>query len=231
MSVDTTNAVPVVNPARTGALRATARTDAAPIAVAPHYHSRTALRVNYLYIFLYALSIIASIFYFVVRVVYIATGRASVKIPQNATFETTIDGRRTNATLAEILPTLSIGDELTDEILARPELSEVKSFIDEDTYSYWWSCCVLAAEIGGFLLVHISQQMFIRQDTKFYPMPPETVNRLREARGRRRRTAAAAVRQSAAAVRPRRPPGSGPDATRPSARRSRTRRASCRRST
>ena len=56
--------------------------------------------------------------------------------------------------------------------------------VDDDTYSYWWSCCVLAAEIGGFILVHISQQMFVRQDTKFYPLPPEHVQKLRDVRCR-----------------------------------------------
>ena len=58
----------------------------------------------------------------------------------------------------------------------------IKEIMDTHTYSYWWSIIVLAAEIGGFVLVHLSQQMFIRQDTKFYEMQPERVDRLREVR-------------------------------------------------
>jgi hypothetical protein len=56
--------------------------------------------------------------------------------------------------------------------------------INDRTYSYWWSCVVLAAEVGGFILVHISQQMFKRQDTKFYPLTDEHVQRLQDVRPR-----------------------------------------------
>ena len=41
---------------------------------------------------------------------------------------------------------------------------------------------MLAAEIGGFILVHVSQQMFVRQDTEFYALPPEHVQKLSDVR-------------------------------------------------
>jgi hypothetical protein len=163
----------------TGALRQTAnqrRTEPCPIE-AKHYFAKTTTRINVFYICLYILSILTSLFYFVIRVVYIAQGRGSVEIPLNVAVEDPITGQE--RLVGELLPDLAIGGKITDDMLSRPALASVKRIIDEDTYSYWWSCCVLAAEIGGFILVHLSQQMFVRQDTKFYEMPPDRVAQLR----------------------------------------------------
>ena len=87
--VDTRHAQPQRNPALTGQLGQTAhrypsqdvgRTrysagldQDAPMAT--HYYAKTTYRANYFYWLLYALSIIASIFYFVVRIYYIALGK------------------------------------------------------------------------------------------------------------------------------------------------------------
>ena len=68
------------------------------------------------------------------------------------------------------------------EVLDNPRYEVLRRIVADNTYSFWWSCCVLAAEIGGFILVHLSQQMFCRQDTKFFEMSPERVAQLREAR-------------------------------------------------
>lgn len=68
-------------------------------------------------------------------------------------------------------------------VLSNPRYEVLRRIVEDNTYSFWWSCCVLAAEIGGFILVHLSQQMFCRQDTKFFEMSPERVAQLREVCG------------------------------------------------
>lgn len=74
------------------------------------------------------------------------------------------------------------GRPCVQEILDNPRYEVLRRIVEDNTYSFWWSCCVLAAEIGGFILVHMSQQMFKRQDTKFFEMSPERVAQLREVR-------------------------------------------------
>jgi hypothetical protein len=188
------------------------------------------------------LSIVASLFYFVVRVIYIAKGTMSPKVPTNLTVVTCpAPNQCGNETVAQLLDgrDIAIGDEIPADLLNTPQFADLNSvrrpphvifsgiwdflfirdgmlsacvsalpalavvatctsataaacshmlaraqIIHDETYSYWWSCCVLAAEIGGFILVHISQQMFTRQDTKFYPLPPEHVQKLRDVRAR-----------------------------------------------
>lgn len=49
-------------------------------------------------------------------------------------------------------------------------------------YSLWWSCVVLIAELGGFVLVHVGQQMFTKQKTKFTIMTEENVARMEQVR-------------------------------------------------
>jgi hypothetical protein len=144
-----------------------------------HYYAKTTYRSNYFYWLLFALSILASIVYFVVRIIYIAQGRSALKVPLNLTVK---DKNLKEVRVSELLPDIGVGDELTDSLLNQRELADLKRIVGDETYSFWWSCCVLAAEIGGFILVHVSQQMFIRQDTKFYPLPPEHVQNLRDVR-------------------------------------------------
>jgi hypothetical protein len=186
VNIDTRQARAERNPATTGRLISHAHRKLSTLpeptestSRAMHYYAKTMYHANYFYWLLFALSILASLFYFVVRIIYIAQGRSAPKIPLNLTVES--NGR--NVTVQELLPPgMDIGDELTDDLLKRPEFAGLKRVIDDETYSYWWSCVVLAAEIGGFILVHVSQQMFIRQDTKFYPLPPEHVQHLRDVR-------------------------------------------------
>jgi hypothetical protein len=147
-----------------------------------HYYAKTTYRSNYFYWLLFALSILASIVYFVVRIIYIAQGRSALKVPLNLTVKDFTKNPVREVRVSELLPDIGIGDELTDSLLNQPELADLKGIVGDETYSFWWSCCVLAAEIGGFILVHVSQQMFIRQDTKFYPLPPEHVQNLRDVR-------------------------------------------------
>jgi hypothetical protein len=182
---DTGNSVAIRNPARTGALRVTAnqRRVEPPRTTAKHYFAKTINTRNYYYMFLYALSIVASIAYFAIRIVYIAEGRFSVRIPLNVVVDRPGGGKDEVGDLLneagfDIDPYEN--DEITESMLDHPLLAGVKGIVERSTYSYWWSCCVLAAEIGGFILVHVSQQMFVRQDTKFYEMPPERVAQLRE---------------------------------------------------
>ena len=66
------------------------------------------------------------------------------------------------------------------DVLDNPRYEVLRRIVEDNTYNFWWSCLVLAAEIGGFILVHLSQQMFCRQDTKFFEMSPERVAQLRE---------------------------------------------------
>ena len=192
VNVDAQHVQPERNPAITGALITEARRNRHKDAVhstAIHYYAKTTYRNNYFYWFLFALSIIASLFYFIVRIIYIAQGNSAPKLPLNLEF---VDPTRPGdsvqdqiVTLAELLPAgMGVGDSLSDELLAQPQFANLRKEIDEDTYSYWWSCVVLLAEIGGFILVHISQQMFVRQDTKFYPLPPQHVQKLRDVRFR-----------------------------------------------
>lgn len=134
--------------ALSGRLRATAAGQTATLAPSdvPHYFAKTTTRPNYLYRFLYALSIVASLIYIGVRVYYIASGRSSLRIPRNV-----------------------LGNQAV-----------IQDLRDGFTYSYAWSTVVLLAEIGGFILVHVGQQMFTRQDTTFEPMTEAAVQKLRQ---------------------------------------------------
>jgi hypothetical protein len=181
--VGTKRAQPERNPATTGQLvRVARRQDSVqPTSTAMHYYAKTTYRANYFYWLIYALSIIASLVYFVVRIFYIASGKMGVKLPLNLTVE--VPGSSTMSTVSALLgDRVQIGDEIPDSLLNSPGFEGMKRVVDRETYSYWWSCIVLAAEIGGFILVHLSQQMFVRQDTKFYPLPPEHVQKLRDVR-------------------------------------------------
>ena len=192
VQMDVRHVQPERNPALTNQLVATARrqprqdVEDGPPAV--HYYAKTTYRANYFYWLLFALSVLASLFYFVVRIYYIASGKMSVTVPVNQVFVTDINGDLTNMTVRELLDEtpqgqrIDIGDELPERLLEQDGFEALNNSINDNTYSYWWSCCVLAAEIGGFILVHISQQMFVRQDTKFYPLPPEHVAQLRDVR-------------------------------------------------
>jgi hypothetical protein len=124
------------------------------------------------------MSVAASILYIAVRIYYISRGKASINIPLNVSVRNPLSG--VTVTVGELLPKLQVGDEITRDMLNRPELVNVLKIVDGNRYSYWWSCCVLAAEIGGFVLVHVSQQMFYRQHTVFYELPEERVVQLRE---------------------------------------------------
>lgn len=205
---DISNTVAIQNPARTGALRVTANNRRAepPATRAKHYHAKTTYTKNYTYITLYILSIIASLVYIGVRIYYIAAGTLRLQIPFNqpvVDIDTCGDADgpaldspdcssaycgenpECGVVLAgELLATDNVN--LDNNVIERdlvdtdPRYRGIKALMDDFTYSYWWSIVVLAAEIGGFILVHLSQQMFIRQDTKFYEMAPERVNQLRE---------------------------------------------------
>lgn len=43
-----------------------------------------------------------------------------------------------------------------------------------------YSTIILCAELGGFILVHVGQQMFTRQKTKFTRMPDLNVERMKQ---------------------------------------------------
>jgi hypothetical protein len=203
---DTSNSVAIHNPARTGALRVTAnqRWTEPPPVTAKHYHAKTVYTRNYTYICLYLLSIVASLVYIALRMYYIATGEKALKIPVNNIVDDPRDptGRtpiRVDALLRRNQQDGSIGAELDmDDINNNPDLAPIKQLVDDYTYSYWWSCVVLAAEIGGFVLVHLSQQMFIRQDTKFFEMAPERIQQLRDVRSRACACVRAAMQEPAA---------------------------------
>jgi hypothetical protein len=77
VQVDTRHAQPQRNPAVTGQLATTAHrypSERMDAPMATHYYAKTTYRANYFYWLLYALSIIASLFYFFVRIYYIARG-------------------------------------------------------------------------------------------------------------------------------------------------------------
>ena len=102
--VDTTHAQPQRNPALTGQLVTNAHREPSlqPPAAdegAKHYHAKTTHRTNWFFIFLYTLSVIASLLYFAVRIYYIAVGKSSVKIPIN----TSIPSGNTKVTVSEAL--------------------------------------------------------------------------------------------------------------------------------
>jgi hypothetical protein len=202
---DISNSVAIHNPARTGALRVTANNRRAelPATRAKHYHAKTTYTMNYTYITLYILSIIASLVYIGVRIYYIAQGVLRLQIPFNqpvVDVSTCADINSPNCSsefcganprvcsvvdagvlLAQDGVTLESGNNVIEpDLVNDPKYKGIKELLDAFTYSYWWSIVVLAAEIGGFILVHLSQQMFIRQDTKFFEMAPERVNQLRE---------------------------------------------------
>lgn len=205
---DISNSVAVQNPARTGALRVTANNRHAepPATRAKHYHAKTTYTKNFTYITLYILSIIASIVYIAVRIYYIAEGVLALQIPSNQPVVDTLTcGDEIGGPTSTNCTSEYCGDNpaqcgtiQASELLAREgtgisvngvidpsdveaiEFKGIKQLMEAFTYSYWWSIVVLAAEIGGFILVHLSQQMFIRQDTKFFEMAPERINQLRE---------------------------------------------------
>ena len=43
-----------------------------------------------------------------------------------------------------------------------------------------YSTIILCAELGGFILVHVGQQMFTRQKTKFGKMPDANVEKMKQ---------------------------------------------------
>ena len=53
-----------------------------------------------------------------------------------------------------------------------------------------YSIIVLVAELGGFVLVHVGQQMFTRQQTQFATMTPDNVSKMAQVRPRDQRTQA-----------------------------------------
>lgn len=199
------NSVAVQNPARTGALRVTANNRGQgmpPATSAKHYHAKTTYTKNFTYITLYTLSILCSLVYIIVRIWYIATGKLRLQIPFNQPVVETGTcpdpyAKDCNSLFCgqnpDVCGTILAGDLLRgrgvqvegDNVIEPDDVNAIeykgiKSLMDDFTYSYWWSIIVLAAEIGGFILVHLSQQMFIRQDTKFFEMEPERINQLRE---------------------------------------------------
>ena len=182
-----------------------------PATRAKHYHAKTIYTKNFTYITLYILSIIASLIYIAVRIYYIANGVLALQIPSNQPVVDTSTcgdavggptGTNCNSEYCGNNPD-ECGTIQASELLLREgtgitvdgennviepedidaiEFKGIKQLFEDFTYSYWWSIVVLAAEIGGFILVHLSQQMFIRQDTKFFEMAPERINQLREVR-------------------------------------------------
>ena len=125
VQIDTRQARPEPNPAVTGQLVANARRPpSTKKSAAVHYYAKTTYRTNWFYIFLYSLSILASLVYFVVRVIYIATGKKSVHIPLNTTI--VVDGD--NVTVAEALnDRVAIGEEIPESLLDRPRYSDLKA--------------------------------------------------------------------------------------------------------
>lgn len=105
-----------------------------------HYYAKTTYRANYFYWFIYALSILASLFYFVVRIVYIATGRPGPKIPVNLTIESggrnvTVGNLLDEVVLSDpMLMPFEIGDEIPESVLNLPEFSELRQAVDDETY-------------------------------------------------------------------------------------------------
>ena len=125
VQIDTRQARPEPNPAVTGQLVANARRPPSTKKSADvHYYAKTTYRTNWFYIFLYSLSILASLVYFVVRVIYIATGKKSVHVPLNTTI--VVDGD--NMTVAEALnDRVAIGEEIPESLLDRPRYSDLKA--------------------------------------------------------------------------------------------------------
>ena len=64
--------------------------------------------------------------------------------------------------------------DATDAMLARIERQNSAAVV--------YSIIVLVAEVGGFILVHIGQQMFIKQKTQFAKMTPGNVTRMAQVR-------------------------------------------------
>lgn len=62
------------------------------------------------------------------------------------------------------------GETATEEQLQAVE--------DQNAWAIVYSSIVLVAEFGGFILVHVGQQMFTRQKTKFAKMSPENVAKM-----------------------------------------------------
>jgi hypothetical protein len=83
--INTRHAQPQRNLALTGQLvtRAHGAPPAQPESSAKHYHAKTVYRTNWFFILLYTLSVLASLTYFIVRIVYISTGSMRPKIPAN----------------------------------------------------------------------------------------------------------------------------------------------------
>lgn len=160
--------------------------------------------MNYTYITLYVLSIIASLIYIAVRVYYIANGTMRQEIPFNTRVvdtstcapadldtdqcsnefcgqeDTACSNIRAGVLLEEA--DIELSDSITSDDVLAPKFKGIREIMATHTYSWWWSLIVLAAEIGGFVLVHLSQQMFIRQDTKFYKLDDSRVKHLKQVR-------------------------------------------------
>ena len=171
-----------------------------------HYHAKTTYTKNYTYITLYLLSILASLAYILLRIYYIANGLMRQEIPSNTSVVDTstcddissddcsnkVCGPATSecstTLVGDLLSSAGITVSGSNNVISPDVIAEdlafkgIKEIMDTHTYSYWWSIIVLAAEIGGFVLVHLSQQMFIRQDTKFYEMAPDRVAQLKKVR-------------------------------------------------
>ena len=73
-------------------------------------------------------------------------------------------------------------DELGNTFWEAQDLSNYKNDTTGagQTYSLWWSIVVFVAEIGGFVLTHIGQQMFWKQDTHFRVMSTFTKEQLQK---------------------------------------------------
>jgi hypothetical protein len=204
IDTDVVNTTPVHNPALTGALRRRANEKTSRLtAKAKHYHAKTTYTMNYTYITLYILSMLASLIYIAIRVYYIANGVMRQEIPSNTnvvdtatciennilidsdkctTKECAKESTACSNMLAGDLLTIGLNQEITPGLIQADEFKGIREIMATATYSWWWSLVVLAAEIGGFVLVHLSQQMFIRQDTKFYEMTPDRVQQLAKVR-------------------------------------------------
>eukprot|EP00892_Ulva_mutabilis_P010707 jgi/Ulvmu1/8008/UM004_0244.1 len=109
----------------------------------PHYLSKTIYRQDRTFRWLFAFSVLFSVAYFAVRVVYIVTGKVKVGLPADASSD------------------------------------QIKSINRQNQSAIIYSSIVLVAEFGGFLLIHLGQQMFTRQHTRFGKMTDANVERMK----------------------------------------------------
>lgn len=109
----------------------------------PHYLSKTIYRQDRTFRWLFAFSVLFSMAYFAVRIVYIVTGKVKVGLPADATAE------------------------------------QIRTISRQNQSATVYSSIVLVAEFGGFLLIHLGQQMFTRQRTRFGKMTDANVERMK----------------------------------------------------